>query len=240
MPEEELSEESTSSTEATVEEPTSKIKVEYGGKSREFDPEIFDKIVGSYDKGEKWETSYHKKGEAMNRERAAILAERKEIEENKKVLDEYRKIKKAFEMNPKAYAEVQKALNEQESAIPPAYKELETKTRELESNMAYDKALREISREYDDFDEKVIRDFSYEYDVNNPRDMLALYYNAWKGSQLPDLIEKAKAEIVLEAKKKTGLPSIGAKITPPKVLPSRLDDQYKEALKRIETEGAKF
>jgi len=241
--EEVLESESTSSEEATSEETTSepsKIKIDFGGKSREYDPEVFAKIADAVEKGQKWETSYHKKGETLNRERATIMAERKEIEENKKLLNEYREIKKAIEANPAAYSAMQKALNEQQSAIPPAYKDLENKTRELEQTMAYDRALRDVTREYEDFDENTIRNFSLEYDVNNPKDMLSLYYNAWKGSQLSDLIEKAKGEVVLAAKNKKGLPPVGTKTVPKAEMPKSLREQYEAAKKRIQEEGALF
>lgn len=243
METEEALEESTSSTEATVEEPTSipnKISVKVGQKQYDFNPETFQQIADAHEKGQKWETSYHKKGEALNKLRDELYSERKEIDENKKTLEEYKKIKKAIEANPAAYTAMQKALNEQESVIPPAYKELEKKTHELESNMAYDRAVREIVREFNDFDEDTVRKFSYEYDVNNPKDMLTLYYHAWKGSQLPDLIEKAKTEVVLEAKKKQGLPPVGLKMAPSKELPTTLMEQWAAAKKRIESEGPLF
>jgi hypothetical protein len=234
--------ESTSPVEATPVEVTSgnKIKVDYGGKSREFDPEVFNNIADAYEKGQKWETTYHKKGEALNKQREALYSQEKEIKENLKILEEYKKIRKAFEANPAAYSAVQKALNEQESALPPAYKELEKKTHELEANMAYDKAVRDLAKEYTDFDEEGLRKFSLEYDVNNPHDMLNLYYHAWKGSQLSDLLEKAKAEVVLEAKKKPGLPPIGMKVTPKAEFPKTIKEQAELALRQIEQNGPAF
>ena len=132
-------------------------------------------------------------------------------------------------------------MNEQESAIPPAYKELEKKTHELESTMAYDRAVREIVREFTDFDEDTVRKYAYEYDVNNPKDMLTLYYHAWKGSQVPDLIEKAKAEVVLEAKKKPGLPPVGMKQAVPRAeFPKTIKEQAEMALREIAKSGPSF
>ena len=242
MAEEELAQESTSSDEATSDVTTSgnKIKVDYGGKSREFTPEVFNQIADAYEKGQKWETTYHKKGEKINRQLLALQEREKEFAENAKTLEEYKKIKKAFEGNPAAYAQVQKLLNEQESALPPAYKELEKKTHELESNMAYDKAVRELSKEIPDFDDTGLREFSLNYDVNNPKDMLTLYYHAWKGSQVDDLIAKAKEEMVLEARKKPGLPPIGMKTVPKAEFPKTLKEQAELAMKMIEQNGPAF
>jgi ABC-type Fe3+-citrate transport system substrate-binding protein len=122
---------STSSTEeATVEEPTSvpnKVSLKVGEKQYNFEPDAFQKVADAYEKAQKWETSYHKKGEQLNKLRDELYTKEKEVADNKAVLEEYRKIKKAFEANPSAYAAVQKALNEGQPTLNPQIQELEKK-----------------------------------------------------------------------------------------------------------------
>ena len=235
---------STSSTEeATVEEPTSvpsKVSLKVGEKQYNFEPDTFQKIADSYEKAQKWETSYHKKGEQLNKLRDELYTKEKEVADNKTVLEEYRKIKKAFEANPAAYAAVQKALNEGQPTLNPQIQELEKKQHEIENNLAYDKAIRTLAKEYEDFDEEGVRNFMLDYDFWKPGDILKLGYYASKGAQMPDLIERAKAQVVLDAKGKRGMAPIGTKATPTKDLPRTLEEMRQLAHKRIQTEGAIF
>lgn len=242
--EEVVSTDSTSSEEATSEETTSvpsKVSVKVGQRQYDFDPDTFQKVADAHEKAQKWETSYHKKGEQLNKLRDELYTQQKEVTDNKAILEEYRKIKKAFEANPAAYAQVQKALNESQPTLNPQIAELEKKQHEIENNLAYEKAVRDFAKTYPDFDEEEVVGFSRDFDVwNKPKDMLQLMYWALKGSQLPDLIEKAKTDLVLEAKTKKGLPPIGLKETPRKDLPKTLDEMRQLAHKRIQTEGALF
>jgi hypothetical protein len=235
---------STSSTEeATVEEPTSvpnKVSLKVGEKQYNFEPDAFQKVADAYEKAQKWETSYHKKGEQLNKLRDELYTKEKEVADNKAVLEEYRKIKKAFEANPSAYAAVQKALNEGQPTLNPQIQELEKKQHEIENNLAYDKAIRALSKEYEDFNEEGVRNFMLDYDFWKPGDVLKLGYYASKGAQMPDLIEQAKAQVVMDAKTKKGLPPIGSKTTPTKALPKTLREQWEMAKKRIASEGPLF
>lgn len=245
MADEEVVDDSTSSTEeATVEETPSvpnKVSVKVGTRQYDFDPDTFQRVADAHEKAQKWETSYHKKGEQLNKLRDELYAQQKEVTDNKAILEEYRKIKKAFEANPAAYAQVQKALNEGQPTLNPQIQELEKKQHEIENNLAYEKAVRDFAKTYPDFNEDEVVSFSRDFDVwNKPKDMLQLMYWALKGSQLPDLIEKAKTDLVLEAKTKKGLPPIGQKVVPPKDLPKTLQEQWAMAKKRIEAEGPLF
>lgn len=245
MGDEEVVADSTSSTEeATVEEPPSvpsKVSVKVGEKQYDFDPDTFQRVADAHEKAQKWETSYHKKGEQLNKLRDELYAQQKEVADNKAILEEYRKIKKAFEANPAAYAQVQKALNEGQPSLNPQIQELEKKQHEIENSLAYEKAVRDFAKVYPDFVEDEVVNFSRDFDIwNKPKDMLQLMYWALKGSQLPDLIEKAKTEVVLGAKTKKGLPPIGQKTVPPKEFGKTLQEQYEAAKKRIASEGPLF
>ena len=209
----------------------------YDGKDVKMSSEEFAQFYGDWDNSKKWKAALNDKGRKLNEERSALRAEQHKLGEDKKLVDEYRTLKKAFEANPAAYKQVNQLLNEQKPAIDPAVKEVRDELRQTRSEMEREKAVLELSKKYEDFNYDELNEFIADYDFLNHKDMMEMTYLAKKGSQLPDLLSEARANVVRDAKKKKGLPATGKKEGIPTPKPKTIAEMVEAEHRRLEAQG---
>jgi len=219
------------------EETPEEYEFKYDGKDVKMSSEEFSQFYKDWDNSKKWKATLNDKGRKLNEERSALRAEQHEVGENKKLIEEYRTLKQAFEANPEAYKQVTKLLNEQKPAIDPAIKEVRDELRQTRSEIDWERAQIEMKKKYDDYDHNELNNFIADYDLLKHKDMMELTYLAHKGSQLPELLSDARADVVRGAKKKKGLPATGKKegVPPPK--PKTLQEAVEAAHKALEAQG---
>ena len=198
-------------TEELKDEQTVAYKFKVDGKTVEMSPEEFERFYKDWRAEKKWQAKLHEKGQKLNRLRDELQAKEAEIKANEAALQEWKKVRAAIEANPQAYAYLQKLLNENEPSVDPTVKKLEERLNELDSSLKEKEAYLNLSKKYEDFNKEEIENFAKDIDWSDREQVLEALYLAWKGSQLDDLIEKARAEVVMEAKKKKGLPPTGKK-----------------------------
>ena len=226
----------TPSGETSTETPE-EYEFKYDGKDVKMSSEEFAQFYGDWDNSKKWKAALNDKGRKLNEERSALRAEQHKLGEDKKLVDEYRTLKKAFEANPAAYKQVNQLLNEQKPAIDPAIREVRDELKQTRSEIEREKAMVALSKKYEDFNYDELNEFIADYDLLNHKDMMEMTYLARKGSQLPELLSDARADVVRGAKKKKGLPATGKKegVPPPK--PQTIAEMVEAAHKRLEADG---
>lgn len=194
-------------------------KFKVADKTVEMSPEEFERFYKDWTAEQKWQTKLHEKGQKLNKLRDELEAKEKEISSYGSALEEWRKVKAAIEANPQAYSYLNKLLNESQPTVDPNVKKLEERVNVLDSSLKEKEAYLNLSKKYNDFNREEINNFAKDIDWGDKEQVIEAMYWAWKGSQIDDLIEKARAEVVMEAKKKKGLPPTGKKETAPEKEP---------------------
>jgi len=199
-PEEEILEHDTGSAQ---------YKFTVDGKTVEIPPEEFERFYKDWTAEQKWQKKLHEKGEKLNKLRDEIIAKEQKLKEDEQYLNEWKKLRTAIEANPQAYQYINKLLNEQEPSLDPQYKKLESKFNELDTQLKEKEAIVKLSKKYEDFDPDTIKNFHKDIDWTDHEQIMEALYWSWKGSQIEDIIEKERAKVVMEARKKKGLPPTG-------------------------------
>jgi hypothetical protein len=226
--EEVVSEEPTGDTES-FEEP-SEYKFRYGEEEIEMSPEEFERFYKDYTNEQKWQTKYHKKGEALNQREKELDARQREVEAIRTNATEWEAIKKQLNQNPEGRKVIAELLNKSQPSVDPIIEEQQKEISSIRSELARDKAIGKLQKQFDDFSADTLEQFAGDFNFRNQEDMMLFSYYAWKGSQVDDLVSEARANVVRNAKKKKGLPPTGKKEqVPPKEL-NTLEDMRQSAL----------
>jgi hypothetical protein len=236
--EEEVSEEL---PEASEEEEEYTVTLKDGTKKK-FNQDVLDKIIEAHDKGEKWETKYHKKGEKLNKQQAELERKEKALAGIEKYVDEYKRFKTKVEGNPEAARYFNSLMASGKDSLDPAFKELAEKQNDLEREIAYDKAAIKLSKKYEDFDWEEIQDFVEEFDDENPDQKAEFLYFAWRGANIDEkrIKKDAEADVVRKSKGKKGLPSTGKIAKSPPKEPLTTQDARRLAHEVVNQRGEKW
>ena len=222
--------------EVVSEEPTedfeeaSEYKFRYGDEDISMSPEEFERFYKDYTNEQKWQTKYHKKGEALNQREHELDARQKEIEAIRTNATEWEAIKKQLNQDPEGRKKIAELLNKSYPTVDPVIEAQQSEIDSLKSQYAKDKAISKLQKQFDDFNADTLEQFAGDFNFRSQEDMMLFSYYAWLGSQLDDKVSEARANVVRDAKKKKGLPPTGKQEkVPPKELKS-LEDMRQSAL----------
>jgi hypothetical protein len=230
--EEVASEEPTEETESLEE--YSEYKFKYGDEDVTMSPEEFERFYKDYRNEQKWQTKYHKKGEALNQRERELDARQREVEAIRTNATEWEAIKKQLNQNPEGRKFIAELLNQSQPSVDPVIEEQQNEIRYIRHELAQDKAIAKLSQQFSDFDADVLNDFTNGFDFRNQEDLMLYGYYAWLGSQLEDKVSEARANVVRNAKKKKGLPPTGKKEAAPKEKGSTIAEMARNAMAAIQ------
>lgn len=220
------------------EETPGEYEFKYDGKDVKMSSEEFKQFYGDWENSKKWKSTLNDKGRQLNEDRALVQAERKKLEGDTKLIEEYRELKQAFEHNPEAYKQINQLLNDRKPVIDPAIKEMREELKETRGAIEREKALVELAKKYEDFpgyDD--LNNFIADHNLDTQQGMMEFTYLAHKGSQLPELLSEARANVVRDAKNKKGLPATGKKEGVPSAKPKTVAEAVEAAHRALEAQG---
>jgi hypothetical protein len=187
------------------------------GTKKKFKEDVFNEILEAHDKGTKWETKYHKKGERLNKKESEIVEREKALKGIAPYVAEWKRVKAKAERDPRYASLLSEASADAKASLDPAFKELAERQAELEETVALKEAIVDLRDKYKGFSYDDVKDFVGEFDDEKVKDRVELIYLAMLGSQIDNIKTEAQAEVVRKAKGKKGLPSTGKVVgTPPK------------------------
>ena len=225
--------------EVVSEEPTgdfeeaSEYKFRYGDEDITMSPEEFERFYKDYTNEQKWQTKYHKKGEALNRREIELDARQKEIEAIRTNATEWEAIKKQLNQNPEGRKAIAELLNKSQPTVDPIIEEQQKEISNIRSELARDKAVSKLSKQFDDFSADTLEQFAGDFNFRNQEDMMLFSYYAWLGSQMEDKVSEARANVVRDAKKKKGLPPTGKQEKVPSKQLNTLEEMRQSALEAL-------
>lgn len=108
----------------------------------------------------------------------------------------------------------------------------ETYQKKYETWQEDQNAVIDLKREFSDYDPEVLKDFHKGFNMENATDYRMLVFLAWKGSQLENRIQEARAEVVSGMEKKRGLPPRGMVGTMPEEFHT-VDEAHAGGLRKL-------
>lgn len=210
----------------------------YKDQDIDMSPEEFERFYTDYKAEANWKTKYHDKGRDLNKQQDELNVKEKELSVDKELLNEWKDIKKKLDASPEARQQVAQWLNQSKPTIDPVIKSMQKDNEDLRKDINRDKAINQMSQKYKDFDHEKLLEYQRDFNFDNMEDMMRFTLMAWRGSQVEDRVQEARAEIVKGMQKKKGLPPTGKKVTVPKEKPKSFQDMIDMAHARVDEEGS--
>lgn len=222
---------------APVETEQTEYEFEVEGEKVKVDRDMFNEVLASTQKAEKWEKKYHEKGRKLNQFSQELQTKEKELATDKQLLDEWKAVKEKLDANPESRQLIASALNQAKPSIDPVIKQVQKENADLRKDIDRDRAVSKMHERHDDFNDVELAQFQADFNLNDMLDAMEFTYLAKKGAGLDDEIHKARTDIVKGMVKKKGTPSTGKKAASPPPKAKDWNDMVDQAYARVDNEG---
>lgn len=224
-------------SEIPVETEQTEYEFEVEGEKVKIGRDVFNEVLASTQKAEKWEKKYHDKGRKLNQFSQELQTKEKELATDKDLLDEWKAVKQKLDANPESRQLIANALNQAKPSIDPVIKQLQEGNADLRKDIDRDRAINKMHERHEDFNDDELAQFQADFNLNDMLDAMEFTYLAKKGAGIGDEIQKARTDMVKGMVKKKGTPPTGKRAVSPPPKAKTWNEMLEQAFARVDNEG---
>jgi hypothetical protein len=163
----------------------------------EFTPTWLKDAREKVDNYQHWDAVHHKKGLDLNQREEELKTKEELTESYRKDAEDHRELKAILDAHPEAqklFNQIRTIVQQGGGQLRVEMKQLEEKFDAREDALKTKDAIANLKGRIPDFDYEPVKSFLDSIDWDNREQVIEFQHNAYKGSQLKELIQKALAE----------------------------------------------